>query len=362
MNPLLGIIFKMKFEKVLLSRISDLKKIAKKEKKLSGFMIGNTSKSEKNEFYFTPLRDTKSMVVSGIIVYSETYAKKAAKYLDGKVDYILVDAEKKIPPKKNGDPSNIERRVKEVLKKTPMWVYKGNDLTVDAVDIFLTNFLKKNLRGIGGKKILIIGAGNIGFKIALQLVERGAKVYLCARNLKKLKLKVDTLNSIKPIHTFEKVNKIELKNVKKIAHSLDIIIGATNGKPVIKKNMLIKLKKKTILIDLGKGTFFGDAVMYANDKNHKIYRVDISVALEGQINKFLMLKKNKSIVLEKKKLLGEKLVSSGLLGGYGDIIIDDIKAPKRVLGVSDGKGDFLRKLNFRQQKNVNKIISFLKKK
>ena len=171
-------------------------------------MIGNTSKSEKNEFYFTPLRDTKSMVVSGIIVYSETYAKKAAKYLDGKVDYILVDAEKKIPPKKNGDPSNIERRVKEVLKKTPMWVYKGNDLTVDAVDIFLTNFLKKNLRGIGGKKILIIGAGNIGFKIALQLVERGAKVYLCARNLKKLKLKVDTLNSIKPIHTFEKQTKL----------------------------------------------------------------------------------------------------------------------------------------------------------
>ncbi len=71
--------------------------------------------------------------------------------------------------------------------------------------------MKKNLRGVGGKKILIIGAGNIGFKIALQLVERGAKVYLCAKNLKKLKLKVDTLNSIKPIHTFEKVNKIELK-------------------------------------------------------------------------------------------------------------------------------------------------------
>ncbi len=110
--------------------------------------------------------------------------------------------------------------------------------------------------------------------------------------------------------------------------------------------MLIKLKKKSILIDLGKGTFFEDAVMYANDKNHKIYRVDISIALEGQINKFLMLKKNKTIVLGKKKFLGEKLVSSGLLGNYGDIIIDDIKTPKRVLGVSDGKGDFLRKIKF----------------
>ena len=53
------------------------------------------------------------MILAGIIVYSEKYAKTAAKYLDGKVDYVLVDAEKKIPPKKNGD-INI---LKDVLGK-----------------------------------------------------------------------------------------------------------------------------------------------------------------------------------------------------------------------------------------------------
>ena len=106
-------------------------------------MIGNTSKLEKGGFYFTPLREMNSMIISGAIVYSEKYAKIAAKYLDGKVDYVLVDAEKKISPKINGKPSNIERRVREILKKSKMWIYKGNDLTVDAIDIFLTNLLQK---------------------------------------------------------------------------------------------------------------------------------------------------------------------------------------------------------------------------
>ena len=351
----------MEFKKELATRILELKKVAKKQKKLSGFMIGNTSKNETKEFYFTPLRETNSMILSGLIVYSERYAREAARYMDGKINYVLVDAEKKIPPKKNGDPSNIERRVREVLKRTPMWVYKGNDLTVDAIDIFLTNFLKKSLRGVGGKKILIIGAGNIGFKIALQMIERGAKVFLCAKNKKKLKFKVNMLNSIKPIYTFEKVNAIDSKKIKNVIGSLDIIIGATNGKAVISKEMLTKLSKKTILIDLGKGTFFEDAVFYANSKKNNIYRVDISIALEGQINKFLMLKDNKFNSLGKKRMCGEKIVSSGLLGSYEDIIIDNIKSPNRVLGMSDGKGDFIRNLNKDQKNRINKIKSFIKK-
>ena len=142
----------MDFIKSLSRNVKIIKNIANDERKLSGFMIGNTSKLEKNNFYFTPLRKTKSMVLSGLIVYKEFYAAQAAKFLDGKIDYILVDAEKKIPPKKNGDPSNIERRVRENLSKTPMWVYKGNDLTVDAVDIFLTNFLKKKFKRHRRKK------------------------------------------------------------------------------------------------------------------------------------------------------------------------------------------------------------------
>ncbi len=350
----------MNFKKELIKKVKNLKIISKNKKKVLGFMIGNTSKSEKKDFYFTPVRDMNSIILAGVIVYSEKYAKIAAKYLDGKVDYILVDAEKKIPPKNDGRPSNIERRVREILKKSKMWIFKGNDLTVDAVDIFLTNLLKERIRGIGGKKILIIGAGNIGFKTALQMIERGGKVLLCARNKKKLDVKVKALNLVKSLHTVEKVKAVSIKKLREGVKDFDIIIGATNGKSVVDKKLIEQSKKETVLIDLGKGTFYEDAIKFANDRNQKIYRLDISIALEGHINKLLMLEKNKENDFSSKKLHGINLLSTGLLGNYGDIILDNIKKPKRVFGVCDGHGDFLRKINKDQKYKIKKISSIFK--
>ena len=82
--------------------------------------------------------------------------------------------------------------------------------------------------------------------------------------------------------------------------------------------------------------------------------MDISVALEGHINKLLMLEKNKENDFKFKKLYGANLLSSGLLGGYGDIILDNIQKPKRIFGVCDGRGDFLRNLSEKQKNKIKK--------
>ena len=76
------------------------------------------------------------------------------------------------------------------------------------------------------------------------MVERGAKVFLTRKNFKKLNGTVETLNSIKPIYTREKVNPV--KDNFKAIRSADIIIGATNGKPVISKRMLLQLSRMKI--------------------------------------------------------------------------------------------------------------------
>jgi hypothetical protein len=65
---------------------------------------------------------------------------------------------------------------------------------------------------------------------------------------------------------------------------------------------------------------------------------------------------------ERKKLLGETLVSSGLLGNYEEIIIDNTVSPKRILGMSDGKGDFIRQLSKIQKQKLLKIKNFFKQK
>ena len=65
---------------------------------------------------------------------------------------------------------------------------------------------------------------------------------------------------------------------------------------------------------------------------------------------------------KQKRILGNNVLSSGLLGNYGDIIVDNLKKTNFVNGISNGKGDFLRKLNNKQLSLLNKLKSKLIKK
>ena len=91
--------------------------------------------------------------------------------------------------------------VKEVIKKSVFISYKSNDLTVDAADAFISEYYSKDLVGVGGRKVAIIGTGNIGSKLAQKLVERGSNVYLYRRNKDKLNLIVRQINTTKSKYT-----------------------------------------------------------------------------------------------------------------------------------------------------------------
>ena len=73
----------------------EAKKLAREKKKKLAFLVGNTIKIDKGSYYFTPPRVTEKLVVFGIIVFKESIAIEACKFLDGKVDIIFADAEKK---------------------------------------------------------------------------------------------------------------------------------------------------------------------------------------------------------------------------------------------------------------------------
>jgi hypothetical protein len=94
--------------------LSTIVKKSKEKKKISCFFIGNTKKKEERDYYITPVRENERFIFSSCIVFNDSLAKNIAKILDGNIDYILVDAEKKIDSKhKFSGLSNIERSVKD---------------------------------------------------------------------------------------------------------------------------------------------------------------------------------------------------------------------------------------------------------
>ena len=76
----------------------ELNLIAQKKDLTTYFSISNTSSNSKNiqKPYVTPIRLLEGGVICGVVVFSQSQAVIAAKFVQDLVDKILVDSEKKI--------------------------------------------------------------------------------------------------------------------------------------------------------------------------------------------------------------------------------------------------------------------------
>lgn len=334
------------------------------------FSISTTTKKANNKPYLTPIRNVEFGLLFGVVVYSQIQALIACQIVDGEVDIVLVDAEKKIDIQFKNDGSvsnyfginilnesnfanigielgNLSAACKKYIKKSKVLEYKPNDLTVEAVWHIIT----QKIHLLSGKKIAIIGCGNIGFKLALKLVEAGVNVEFVRRDIQRGLLMANLINEIKPPTTLAKA--YFQKDVYKAALFADVIIGTSSGNSIIDWNAVQVMRKGGFLVDVGKGTFTEEAIANSLKDNIVIYRCDVSCAIYG----YLSAAKEAERIFESsmgraKYANGVYLVSGGILGLYGDIVVDDYRKPSSIIGIANGKGDFVRKYSKEQIKTI----------
>jgi hypothetical protein len=307
--------------------------------RVSAFIIGNTSSvmPYDKDFYFTPLEETSELIYGGVIVKNVEITASIAELIDGQVDYVFVDAEKKIKEIYYGsnDIGNIERIVREKIFKSKVLTYKGNSLATEAIDLLLGQLVVD----LGNVNVAIIGAGNMGSKIALTLVERGAKVKLFRRNLSKLKKITDGLNQIKSEHTESSITMAE--NIEEACRGANVVIACADQQSIIKEDLKWLSKERSpILIDVGKKCFDESII---NSHEFVVFSLDTSIIQKYVFTAIIKTKLIYGKAIGRKKLqdYGLNLISSGLVGQYGEFIVDDIDNPKTIIGVADGQGSLL---------------------
>lgn len=342
--------------------VLEVNRLARLENKLTGFCIGNTRKINDTGLYFSPLRRTSRLIAGSAIVYVVSQAVAVARAVDGRVDYVLVDTEKKISTELYGadNVGNVERAVRETVKKSRVLTYKGNDLTVDSIENLIVQILSTYPRGLSGKRAAIIGAGNVGSKLALKLVERGMDVSLIRRDRVKLAAIVTALNIIKPAETIAKVSAGE-DNLS-IAKGADLLVGLTQGTPVITMTMIDALAHGAVLLDGGKGCCEPEAIRRAQEKNIPIYRADIRPGFEGHMGMVLETERIVENALGRAEFDGVPVVSGGLLAGPNEVVVDSIAAPYAVFGIADGLGDFVRVLDNKQAHRLQVVQNYILRK
>lgn len=306
----------------------------------TGFVIGNTSGLfERGLFYTTPLRETHTLIYGGVIVRDVDTGVQIARMVDGKIDYVILDSEKKIEKIYWGkkDVGNIERHIRLEISRSKVVTYKGNDLTVEAIDLLLGQVVGD----IGARQVAVIGFGNIGSKVALKLVERGAYVRAYRRDQKKLKAIVTGLNLIKSEHTISPIT--QARSIADACKGASIVIATADSRSIISEEHLKGLDRALapVLIDVGKGCFAENIV---KGESYPLYRIDVSMAQKHAFAALLetAVHYGKSLGRRTLKSHNIKLVSLGLLGKYGEIIVDDIQKPSMIVGIADGKGSLMK--------------------
>jgi NAD(P)-dependent dehydrogenase (short-subunit alcohol dehydrogenase family) len=327
---------------------------AKERNCLSGFTIGNTAKPENHGLYFTPLRTGRLMVSAGVIVYSAGEAVEVAKIADGHVRYILVDAETKIPNTvASGESISIEGLIRRNVRESTLWFYKANDLSVDAVDGLLAQLTNTDLRGVYGRRVAILGAGNIGFKLALRLVERGAHVVITRRNPEILSHLVRAINCVKSAYTQAVAEG--LTDNAAAAAGAEFLIGTSSGVALITPAMIESLAPNAMIIDVGKGVLFPEAIALAHAKGMRIFRLDITAAFEGLVHHLWAAETLVEHRMGRRQWHGEAIVSGGFLGGADEIVVDNVHNPNVIYGIADGQGDFVRPVTDEQQARLDRL-------
>ena len=349
----MGLIENINMNKSFLSSLKIKVEEVKNSKDIVVFTISSTSDG-RMEPYLTPVRKSKGYCVFGCVLYDEFLLPEIIDIIDGEVNWIAVDAEKKLSiemffneknnfiSQKNNEPistGNLSRLVATRSKKTEFLEYKANDITVEAI----WNLCSDHFRCLSGLRAGIIGAGNVGSKLALKLVESGVDVSIYRRNNYKAHEISNGLNLIKPEAT---MSSIRVANSPiSCAFSADIVIGTNSGGPLINESTLAAASKCAIIVDAGKGSLDYSAIDYAQSKGIVIHRLDVGYQLLSTLIANINYLQNYHKHRGEKKWNGKRIVAGGYFGFNGDVVIDSISSPKSVFGYADGQGNIRNALS-----------------
>ena len=317
-----------------------------KQNKKSAIVLTTTTHPFPEEVKIFPLRYIENFVCLPLGVKNHKSALRIVKKFDGKVDAFFIDIENKL-----NDCYDLFSIIKKNMTKSKLYPIKGNDFSADATFAIIHSILS----GISGKKFCIFGAGNIGSKLALKLVESGAKTYIINSSKSSTRKVTKAINALKPAECPDKVKGI-LKT--SLPQNLDCIIGFTRGVPVINKRTILNLKQQGCVIDGGLGTISSSGLEEARKRKIKILKIDIRVGFLANAILTLYTEKFLSEVYGFRKIDNFKIVAGGFLGEKGDIVVDKISKPSKIIGIADGVGGIINTKHYK--KNVNKTKNFLK--
>lgn len=293
-------------------------------------VLATTANVRNAPFYVGGLRRGSGYAAANFIFRSVDRLADVVAAFDGQVDAFLIDVEVK------NELCDLPAQAARLIRHSPCLQVKPNDMTVEALDMWLT-LMRPTLEGASA---LIVGSGNLGGKLALKLAERGARVELVGRHTEKVRRIASGLMAISRGR-----GRIEPSAYTPDqwcpSGPVDVVLGCTPGVAGVSVAMVEHADAGALLIDVGNGTLSAEALECAARRQLAIYCLSPEAGFAAWVAAHGFAVQQLRRMTRRELPDGAAVVGPGVLGRYGDIIVDDPNGWSRVIGVCNGAGDTL---------------------
>jgi 4-hydroxy-2-oxovalerate aldolase len=293
---------------------------------------------------------TQSHVVGSVEFTSAKQLQQIVSSAEGRVDVVLLDVDRK-----PFLPANAIDIARNGLRQTSLLTYLDSRVWVEAVEDQVVRLLQENLVG---STIVIAGAHPRSQFLALRLAERGAAVTLLSDPGRTPPARMP--DRVGPLSFEEReltLNVMEAQSsvaTESLSNASAVLVWPARG-PWFGQDFANHLSKGTFVLDAGIGAILPDGIEEAHRRGCFLLRINIWPALTGTLSaahESLLENRN---ALGWETIDGVPVVAGGAMGRSGDVIVDSVKHPTRVIGVCDGKGGVRFRFNETDAGRVVKV-------
>ena len=295
------------------------------------------------------IHSTQSHVVGSVEVTNDHQLQEILSMVEGRADVVLLDVNRQ-----PFGPSDAAKIAKTILKETTLLTYLDNRVWVEAVEDQVVRLFQEDM---SEAEISIAGNHPRSRLLALRLAERGARVILLTEPGAAMPVPFETLGLQSP--TGGELNLSSIDSGSAEARSAVARAGAVIVWPSIEpwfgRKFASFLREKCYLIDAGIGAILPDGIAEAQLRGCLVLRINIWPTLTGVLAGAheSWIKTNDALGWE--TLDGVSIVAGGALGHSGDVIVDSVYHPTRVIGVCDGRGGVRFRFNEEESNRVRRV-------
>jgi hypothetical protein len=252
-------------------------------------------------------------------------------------------------------PANAAETAASILKKTYLLTYLDSRVWVEAVEDQVVRLLHEILND---SEIVIAGDHPRSRFLALRFAERGARVTLFqdpGRGPQMAPIEAMRTLSLEG----EELKLCYMKGDAGCAFDAlskaNAVVVWPDGAPWFNQRFAKRLAGKAYVLDAGIGTILPDGIAEAQRRGCLLLRIDIWPALTGTLSAAHDSLMKTTEALGWKMFDGVRVVAGGAMGQSGDVIVDSVHHPTRVIGVCDGQGGIRFRYHDTETEQVRRV-------